>query len=393
VSTPTEPRSSPIPESSPAPGSPIELLTLTDGGQPASRIAAEIATFLNGARRSLDLALYDVRFETEAGALVLASLLAAHQRGLRVRLMYNVDHPGPIPVPPPPETRPEAIEALPVETRGIAGIPDLMHHKFCVRDGVDVWTGSMNWTEDSWTRQENVVVRVLGVDRLAFAFALAFEELWQRGAVEGTGTVEPRPVELPNGVILRPWFTPGHGDALSHRVAKHVGRARTRVRIASPVLTAGPILGTLVEVVNERRCTVVGVVDDTQVDDVFRQWSRNHVSAWKIPLLHTIVERGAFSGKPSTPWAPDGIQDFMHAKVVVCDDVSFVGSFNFSRSGERNAENVVEIHDAPTADALARYVEDVKERYPQATPPDVRAGAEELAPVDVVRQATETANP
>jgi len=126
---------------------------------------------------------------------------------------------------------------------------------------------------------------------------------------------------------------------------------------------------------------------------VFRQWSRNRVSAWKIPLLHTILERGAFSGKPSTPWAPDGIQDFMHAKVVVCDDVSFVGSFNLSRSGERNAENVVEIHDAVTADALAEYVEAVRERYPRATPPDVRVDADELAAVDVVRQTTETAGP
>ena len=129
-------------------------------------------------RTSLDLALYDVRLESDAGALVLASLLAAHQRGVRVRLVYNVAHPGPIPVPPPPETRPEAIEALPVETRAVAGIPDLMHHKFCVRDGRDVWTGSMNWTEDSWTRQENVVVRVLGAERLAYAFTLAFEQLW-----------------------------------------------------------------------------------------------------------------------------------------------------------------------------------------------------------------------
>lgn len=346
---------------------PIELTTLTDGGQPASRVAGEIATFLNDAHASLDLALYDVRLETEAGALVLAALLAAHQRGVRVRLLFDVDHPGPIPVPPPPETRPEAIEALPVSTRGIAGVPDLMHHKFCVRDGTDVWTGSMNWTEDSWTRQENVVVRVLGSEPLAFAFTLAFEQLWESGVVEGTGTVEPRPVELAAGVSVRPWFTPGNGEALSHRVAKHIGRARQRVRIASPVLTAGPILGTLVEVVNERRCRVVGVVDDTQLDDVVRQWSSNRVSAWKIPLLHTIVEGARLSGKPSTPWSREGVQDFMHAKVVVCDDVSFVGSFNFSRSGERNAENVVEIHDPVTADALAGYVESVAARYPPAT--------------------------
>jgi phosphatidylserine/phosphatidylglycerophosphate/cardiolipin synthase-like enzyme len=119
--------------------------------------------------------------------------------------------------------------------------------------------------------------------------------------------------------------------------------------------------------VNEGRCPVVGVVDDTQLDDVVRQWRRNEASAWKIPLLETIVERAAFSGKPSTPWSPGGVQDFMHAKVVVCDDVSFVGSFNFSRSGERNAENVVEVRDPATADALARFVEAVAERYPRAT--------------------------
>ena len=345
---------------------PVELRTLTDGGQAASEVAGEIATFLNDARETLDLALYDVRLESDAGVLVLAALLAAHQRGVRVRLLFDVDHPGPIAVPPPPETRPEAIEALPVDTRGIAGIPDLMHHKFCVRDGRDVWTGSMNWTEDSWTRQENVVVRVLGSEPLALAFSLAFDELWERGTVEGTGTVEPRPVELDGGIEARPWFTPGHGDALSHRVAKAIGRARRRVRIASPVLTAGPILGTLVEVVNERRCAVGGVVDQTQSDDVLRQWRRNGVSAWKIPLLETILTRGSFSAKRSTPWAPDGIQDFMHAKVVVADDVSFVGSFNFSRSGERNAENVVELHDTGLADRLAAYVDGLCARYPAA---------------------------
>ena len=35
---------------------PIELTTLTDGGQPASRVASEIAAFLTAARVTLDLA-------------------------------------------------------------------------------------------------------------------------------------------------------------------------------------------------------------------------------------------------------------------------------------------------------------------------------------------------
>jgi phosphatidylserine/phosphatidylglycerophosphate/cardiolipin synthase-like enzyme len=350
----------------------VELTTLTDGGQSAADVAREVATFVNEARETLDLALYDVRLETGGAALVLAALLAAHQRGVAVRLLYNVDHPGPIPVPAPPETRPEAIEALPIATRAVAGVPDLMHHKYAIRDGSAVWTGSTNWTDDSWTRQENVIVRVLDAPGLAHAYTLDFEDLWTNADVERAGRIEPRPVDVSGGAQVRPWFTPGFGEALSHRIAKHLGRARRRIRIASPVLTSGPILATLVEVVNERRCDVAGVIDDTQVDQVFGQWQTNGVSAWKIPLLQTVLTGGSFSGKSSTPWSPDSVHDYMHAKVVVADNTAFAGSFNLSRSGERNAEDVLEIRDAAVADRLAAFVDDVRAKYPAATPPGLQ---------------------
>jgi phosphatidylserine/phosphatidylglycerophosphate/cardiolipin synthase-like enzyme len=345
----------------------IEIETLTDGGQRPADVARGIAGFLSQARTSLDLALYDVRFETDAGALVLAALLGAVQRGVEVRLLYNVAHPGPIPVPPPPETAPDAIEALPVETRGIAGVPDLMHHKFVVRDGAAVWGGSTNWTDDSWSRQENVIATVESPE-IAYAYRLAFDELWKRGDVAGTGDVEPRPAEV-DGARVRAWFTPEHGEALSHRIAKHLGKARVRIRIASPVLTSGPILATLVEIVKEQRCDLAGVVDDTQVDQVFGQWRTNGVSEWKIPLLQSILEGAPWSGKSSIPWTPESVHNFMHAKVVVADDTVFVGSFNLSRSGERNAENVLEIRDHGIADRLAAFVDEVRERYPSATVP------------------------
>jgi phosphatidylserine/phosphatidylglycerophosphate/cardiolipin synthase-like enzyme len=345
----------------------IELTTLTDGGQRPADVARGIAAFLAQAERTLDIALYDVRFATDAGALVLASLLAAAQRGVTVRLAYNVAHPGPIAVPPPPETAPEEIAALPVESRAIAGVPDLMHHKIVVRDRETVWTGSTNWTDDSWSREENVIVTVAS-GPLAYAYTLAFEELWSTGEVEGSGKVEPRPVDV-DGVQVRPWFCPEHGEPLAHRVAKAIGKARVRVRIASPVLTSGPILATLVETINEQRVPVAGVIDDTQVDEVFYQWRTNGVSAWKIPLLQRVLEGAQFSGKESTKWTPSSVHDFMHAKVVVADDTTFVGSFNLSRSGERNAENVLEIRDASIADRLAAYVDEVRAKYPRATPP------------------------
>jgi phosphatidylserine/phosphatidylglycerophosphate/cardiolipin synthase-like enzyme len=54
----------------------------------------------------------------------------------------------------------------------------------------------------------------------------------------------------------------------------------------------------------------------------------------------------------------------MHAKVTVADDTIFLGSFNLSRSGERNAENVLEVTDAELAERLAGYIDGVRGRYP-----------------------------
>jgi phosphatidylserine/phosphatidylglycerophosphate/cardiolipin synthase-like enzyme len=228
-----------------------------------------------------------------------------------------------------------------------------------------VLTGSTNWTSDSWSRQENVLLFVESAE-LARAYRVAFEQLWSGRPVLEAGQVEPRPVDV-SGVAIRPWFCPGFGDALSHRIAKAIGRAHRRVRICSPVITAAPVLGTLAEVAAERRVDVRGCVDATQLRQVRGQWAAQHVSAWKIPLLETILDATPISGKDSTPWAPGSLHDFMHAKVTVADDVVFCGSFNLSRSGERNAEDMLEIHDPGLADRLATYIEGVQERYPRFT--------------------------
>ena len=85
---------------------------------------------------------------------------------------------------------------MPFPTCGIPGIPDLMHHKYVVRDGESVWTGSMNWTTDSWTLQENVVLVAEQAPALAAEFAQNFEELWSTRNVDATGHEDPRPLEV-----------------------------------------------------------------------------------------------------------------------------------------------------------------------------------------------------
>jgi phosphatidylserine/phosphatidylglycerophosphate/cardiolipin synthase-like enzyme len=336
---------------------PVTIRTLTDGGQTAVEIATEIAAFIDEAERTLELAQYDFDLGPETSAVVGSAIRRAHDRGVRIRLVYNVDHRKPIPVPPPPSPDETLIQSLPVEARRIAGVPDLMHHKYVVRDGASVWTGSMNWTDDSWTRQENVVA-VVESPGVAADFLLDFQQLLTTEAVASSGYVQPRWCD---GV--RAWFTPAHGEDLSHRIAQAIARARRRVRICSPVITTAPVLAVLANVVAGGRVDVCGCLDETQMRGVAYQWNLEGKS-WKLPLLARVAS-GAFSAKPSTPYGTGTVHDFMHAKVTVIDDTVFVGSFNLSRSGERNAENVLELEDAAIADRLAAFVEEVRGRYPR----------------------------
>jgi phosphatidylserine/phosphatidylglycerophosphate/cardiolipin synthase-like enzyme len=340
----------------------IDVHTLTDGGQSATDIARMLAAFVEPVRETLELALYDVRLHDDTAEIVRSAIVGAHERGVHVRLVYNVEPPDRHPaVPPPPKTDPSLIESLPFETAGIPGWPDLMHHKYVVRDRDAVWSGSTNWTDDSWTREENVIVVVQSTG-VAIRFQDDFAQLWSKRKVEPTGRVPTDPVRV-GDVDVRTWFSPKRGEKLAHQIGHAIGCATRRVRIASPVITSGPILGTLAEVAADEKVDLAGIVDATQIDEVLGQWRENANASWKMPALRFTLQHGNFTGKRSTPYAPGAVHDYMHAKVVVCDDVVFVGSFNLSHSGEQNAENVLEIHDAALADRMAGYVDEIRVKY------------------------------
>jgi phosphatidylserine/phosphatidylglycerophosphate/cardiolipin synthase-like enzyme len=335
----------------------VEVRTLTDGGQPAADIAHALAEFVSAAKQTLEIAVYDFKLPPDLQSIVCDELAAAQKRGVAVRLAYNLDHAKAAPVPPPPSTNPDAVEAMPFPTAAIPGVPDLMHHKYVVRDSASVWTGSTNWTADSWSREENVIVTV-DSSAVAGRYREDFEQLWSTREVARSGKVDTAPVDG-----MRAWFCPGRGEKLAHRIAKAIGAATRRVRVASPVISSAPILGTLAQVASDGKVDLAGVVDATQIDEVLAQWHANGNADWKGPLLRTVLGRAPFSGKHSTPYAPGSVHDYMHAKVTVADDTVFVGSFNLSHSGELNAENVLELQDAQLAERLAAFIDEVRARY------------------------------
>jgi phosphatidylserine/phosphatidylglycerophosphate/cardiolipin synthase-like enzyme len=337
-------------------------------------VAQRLASFLDGAAKTMDVAIYDLRLDAGPGATVFTAFEAAQKRGVTIRLMFNQDHAGAIPVPPPPEIDwafVDRLRSVGVQIKPVPGIPDLMHHKYVVRDAgtpsASVLTGSTNWTNDSWSREENVMFRVASGE-IAADFAADFQQLWDKPVVADSGRISSPWSSLVDGTHVRPYFCPGRSMKLVHAMARSIASAQKRIRICSPVITSGPILGTLAEVCEHPGVDIAGVYDATQMDEVQHQWSAMAASAWKLTAFHSIAAAVRFGAKRSTPYSKGSVHDFMHAKILVTDDYVYTGSFNLSHSGEQNAENVMQIESAAVADMCAAYIDRVAARYGGASP-------------------------
>jgi len=346
--------------------SPFSLETLTEGGQRPEDVGMRIAEWIAKTQRTLDLALYSVHVPGPVGDRVMAAVRDASARGVAVRaLLHRPDlQPSPLHATAVPRVRVDVLRRAGVHIELTEQRRDLMHHKFAVRDDEAVWTGSTNWTLDDFSAEENVIVE-LESPAIADAYSAVFGQLWATQQIDGTGAYDTRTVRVGDAQV-RPWFCPGRGRALSHRIADRITTARTRVRVASPIITAGPILSAL-SAASAGHADLSGIVDISQTVRVLRQWADGQPT-WKGPVLEQLLRSNAFAGKASSEdfGRPGSVRDTMHAKVVVVDDAAFIGSFNLSRSGENNAENTLEIEHAPTADRLAAWIDELCARYPPA---------------------------
>ena len=339
-------------------------------------VAQRVAAFLDGATKTLDVAIYDLRLEDSPGNTLLNSFESAVKRGVVTRLMFNQDHAMAIPVPPPPQIDWAFVDRLRstgVQVMPIPGIPDLMHHKYVVRDAASVLTGSTNWTNDSWTREENVIIKIPSTP-LAAEYAKNFAELWETGRVEGSGKYDLAGVPVvyqDTPVKTHVVFAPGRGRQMAHMIADRIAHARRRIRVCSPVITAGVILGTLGDLAHKSHPDFKGVFDRTQMAEVLGQWRVDPHATWKGPAFQAVSSALAFASKVTTPYTPTSVHDFMHAKITVVDNTVFTGSYNLSHAGEDNAENLLALDSAPLADRFVEFIDAVFARY-AATPAAAR---------------------
>jgi len=351
----------------------IATTFLEQGGQRAEDVAGVLADFLSAARARLHLAIYDCRLSDAVAAPVIEALRRRAAAGVEVRIVYDagkrvVPFAGAGADPAPPGTAEflgrlgSGIATKPI-TGGDPRLPKLMHHKYVIRDAgtpdAALWTGSMNFTDDSWRLQENNVVRIDSSD-LTVYYETDFAELWARGDIATTGAHDTGTIAV-NGKTIHVAFAPGEGRAIDHDVARQIASARRRLKICSMLITSGAILGALGDLLHSGRVAEYGgIYDRTQMESVFNQW-RGTPAEWKVAAFGQVAT--GLAGKRSTPYTPDSPHDFMHNKVVVADDTVITGSYNLSHSATENAENVLMIRDADLAGEYCAYIDRLVKRY------------------------------
>jgi phosphatidylserine/phosphatidylglycerophosphate/cardiolipin synthase-like enzyme len=351
----------------------IDVIFLEQGGQPAAQVAVLLAEFIAAARSSLHIAIYDFRLGDAVAEPVVTALRERAAAGIDVRIVFDAGKQHATPAlagsdPAPPGTANFVHRLGPVvQGKAITGgdpkLPKLMHHKYAIRDGhtaaATVWTGSVNWTDDSWTLQENNIVRIASPELCSY-YENDFAELWARGDIATTGSHDTGTARV-DGKTVHVAFAPGEGRTIDHDVAHRISGARRRIKICSMLITSGPILGALADLLERGRLAEYGgLYDGTQMESVFEQW-RGQPAEWKLAVFQRIA--GPLAAKRSTPYAPQAPHDYMHNKVVVIDDSVITGSYNLSRSATENAENLLVVEDATLAEQFNAYIDRLIKRY------------------------------
>ncbi|UCD43298.1 MAG: phospholipase [Chloroflexota bacterium] len=254
------------------------------------------------------------------------ALLAAHRRGVDVRVVVETDNLN------SEEVQELIANGIPSQNDRQAG---LMHNKFAVIDRLEVWTGSMNFTVNGAYRSDNNLIRIRSPD-LAEDYLVEFEEMFtdRQFGPNSPANTPYRQVKV-SGTLVEVYFSPD--DDTIERVIELVMDAQHSVKFMAYSFTDDELAAALIENVGSG-LHVSGVLEKSQA-------LSNTGGEYETLLENGVNVR--LDGNPAS----------MHHKVLIIDEqVVVTGSYNFSQSAKtRNDENTLIIHSAEIA---ALYLEE-----------------------------------
>ncbi len=270
---------------------------------------------LDQARISIDAALYDLNLWSVRNALI-----RAHERGVTVRMVMEADS----------QDRGEVQELIE------AGIPiifdqtdSLMHNKFFVIDGGEVWTGSMNMTVNGAYRHLNNLIQVRST-RLSENFSIEFEEMFLDGFFGEISLANTTYPDLTiDGIRIETYFSPD--DSPAARIMQLILDAEESIDFLYYSFTSDGIADALLFQATQG-VRVRGVIDAYQN---------------KAGLGGEYQRMNDFGLDVFLDVHPEKL----HHKVIIIDNnIVIAGSYNLTRSAEiRNDENILIIHNETIA--------------------------------------------
>jgi phosphatidylserine/phosphatidylglycerophosphate/cardiolipin synthase-like enzyme len=326
-----------MPEGEP-PAAAIEVFFTTPQpqGRPAAsgspgRLDERLTSLIDGARRTVDVAIYDLELDNVTDALV-----RAHRRGVRVRLVTDSDNAA-----LPAVERLRAADVPVVED----GRGAIMHHKFVVLDGERVWTGSWNFTPNDTFRYNNHGV-LIHSRALAENYAAEFAKMFEGRRFGPTkDRTVPHPRVQVDGATVETIFE-SEGDAPT-RIVERIRGAREGIAFLAFTFTDDRI-GAAMEERFRAGVPVRGVFDATQADRPeselgrFRRAGMDGAQPGGVPAGSCAAGPGVLA---------DANPSLMHHKVIIIDGRTVIfGSYNFTRNAaEDNDENLLIVDDPAVA--------------------------------------------
>ncbi len=297
--------------------------------RPAQSVADPVIAGIASARFTVDAATYEFDLPAMTDALI-----AAHKRGLTVRLVTDTDTMGQ-----------DAVRS--VAAAGIPVVEDhksaIMHDKFVIVDSASVWTGSWNFTENDTYRNNNNLINIAAPE-MAANYQAEFNEMFEQhefGA--GSPANTPYPQFTVGGALIENYFSPD--DGVAQHILAAIQSATRSICFAAFTFTRDDFSQALIERARAG-VSVQGVYESRQVAAGSDQ-SYNALNGAGLPVLE--------DGNPYT----------MHHKFMIIDgSVVVTGSYNFTKAAEQsNDENVLIIHDPAIA---AQYLKEFAKVWRQA---------------------------
>lgn len=288
-----------------------------------------LAEAIDSAKLSVDMAVYSLSLNS-----IRDALLRAHDRGVRVRMAMESENMD--------RTDPQRLKD--------AGIPilgdrreGLMHNKFTVIDGSEVWAGGMNYTDSGAYEDNNVLIRIRSV-KMAENYAKEFEEMFVDDKFGDNVLAEtPNPRVIIDGTPVDTYFSPD--DGVQAILLDILNEAQESISFMAFSFTADP-LGDAIRERAAAGVSVAGVMDEEQV----KSNQGTEFDAFRQAGLDVLI---------------DGNPGQMHHKIIVVDErIIIVGSYNFTNSAEeRNDENLMVVYNDRIA---AFFMEEFRRVYERA---------------------------